>query len=181
MHDEQIINQRSDERTLKVKTPRTKNRKSPYQLQASAQQHPQSTRNLHPLQSSPTRAEISPSWQAPSAHKWYPHPQTKSPLVHTPSRLLNKQPITEIRFGRVAPLRKVCMNSHQGAVKAAVRGITPQVSIPLMIVHLWAAERTFIGSRAVIVCSVHSTRQLQHSNRQKTGIKRQRMGHTINS
>ena len=84
LHDEQITNQKSVEGNLKVKTPRAKNRKSPYQLQAAVQQHPQSTHNLHPLQSSPTRAEISPSWQAPGAHKWYP--QTKSPLVHTPTQ-----------------------------------------------------------------------------------------------
>ena len=60
LHDEQITNQKSVEGNLKVKTPRAKNRKSPYQLQAAVQQHPQSTHNLHPLQSSPTRAEISP-------------------------------------------------------------------------------------------------------------------------
>ena len=40
LHDEQITNQKSDEGNLKVRTPRAKNRKSPYQFQASAQHPP---------------------------------------------------------------------------------------------------------------------------------------------
>ena len=177
LHDEQITHQKSNEGNLKVKNPRAKNRKSPYQLQASVQQHQQLTHYLQPLQSSPKWSEISPSWQAPSAHKWYP--QTKSPLVHTPTQQ------TANHSNLFITSRSSAQSMHEqspGGSNSSCQGITPRVSIPLMTVHMWAAERTFIGSRAVIVCLVHLTRLLQqHSNHQKTGIKRQRMGHTINS